>query len=139
ARLRALAARAEGQLLAGQHYSTNITSMFDDYVEFASAAARALYATPALVTSTRVRHCHVGTPTAMRAPHEGPGLFALECAMDELADALKMDPLALRLKNHADRDPSDGRPFSSKKLREVYVEAARRFGWGPRPLAPRRL
>jgi xanthine dehydrogenase YagR molybdenum-binding subunit len=134
-----LAAAADGQLLAVQHDSTNITSMFDDYVEFASAAARALYATPALVTSTRVRHCHVGTPTAMRAPHEGPGLFALECAMDELADALKMDPLALRLKNHADRDPSDGRPFSSKKLREVYVEAARRFGWERRAAAPRAM
>jgi xanthine dehydrogenase YagR molybdenum-binding subunit len=132
-----LAAAADGRLTAMQHDTVNMTSMFDDYIEFGSAATRALYATPALVTSTRIRHCHVGTPTAMRAPHEGPGLFALESAMDELAHALKMDPLALRLANHADRDPSDGRPFSSKKLREVYVEAARRFGWDRRAASPR--
>src|SRR4029434_10762818 len=116
--------------------STNMSSMFDDYIEFASAATRALYATPVLVTATRIRHCHVGTPTAMRAPHEGPGLFALESAMDELAHALNMDPLALRMKNYADRDPMDGRPFSSKKLREVYLEGAGRFGWERRAAAP---
>jgi xanthine dehydrogenase YagR molybdenum-binding subunit len=134
-----LAADAEGRLAVIEHESVNASSMFDDYIEFGSAGTRGLYATPALRTETRIRHCHLGTPTAMRAPHEGPGMFALESAMDELAAELDIDPLELRLRNYAENDPSDGRPFSSKKLREVYAEAARRFGWERRPRAPRAM
>jgi xanthine dehydrogenase YagR molybdenum-binding subunit len=134
-----LAAGADGKLTAVGHETTNITSMSDDYVEFASAGTRALYATPSLMTRTRIRRCNVGTPTAMRAPHEGPGSFAMESAMDELALALDLDPLELRLRNYAETDPSDGRPFSSKKLREAYAEGAKRFGWEKRPRAPRSL
>jgi xanthine dehydrogenase YagR molybdenum-binding subunit len=134
-----LAADGDGHLLSVEHGTVNISSMFDDYVEFGAAGARSMYATPALATETRIRHCNVGTPTAMRAPHEGPGMFALESAMDELAVELKLDPLELRLRNHAERDPTDGRPFSSKKLREAYREAARRFGWEKRPLQSRTL
>jgi xanthine dehydrogenase YagR molybdenum-binding subunit len=132
-----LAADDEGRLAAIAHQSVNMSSMFDDYIEFGAAGTRGLYAAPALLTESRIRHCHVGTPTAMRAPHEGPGLFALESAMDELAAELGLDPLELRLRNYAERDPSDGRAFSSKKLREVYAEAARRFGWQRRAKAPR--
>jgi xanthine dehydrogenase YagR molybdenum-binding subunit len=134
-----LAADAEGRLAAVSHQSVNTSSVFDDYVEFGSAGTRGLYATPALVTESRVRRCHVGTPTAMRAPHEGPGMFALESAMDELAVELGLDPLELRLRNYAERDPITGKPFSSKKLSEVYAEAARRFGWERRPRAPRAM
>jgi xanthine dehydrogenase YagR molybdenum-binding subunit len=94
---------------------------------------------PAFAASTRVVRADVGTPTAMRAPHEGPGMFALESAMDELAYASEIDPLELRLRNHADIDPLSGKPFSSKKLREVYEEGARRFGWARRPPAPRSM
>jgi xanthine dehydrogenase YagR molybdenum-binding subunit len=75
----------------------------------------------------------------MRAPHEGPGMFALESAMDELAAELGLDPLELRLRNYAEQDPKDGRPFSSKKLREVYAETARRFGWARRPKEARAM
>jgi len=59
-------------------------------------------------------------------------MFGLECAMDELAYKLKIDPLELRLKNYAEKDPSSGKPFSSKALRECYTEGARRFGWSKR-------
>ncbi|MBC7940944.1 MAG: xanthine dehydrogenase family protein molybdopterin-binding subunit, partial [Chitinophagaceae bacterium] len=134
-----LAADAQGRLTAVDHESTSASSMADDYIEYGAAGTRGLYATPVLLTRSRIRHCHVGTPTAMRAPHEGPGLFALESAMDELALQLNMDPLALRLANHADRDPADGKPFSSKKLREAYLEGARRFGWDKRPARPRAM
>ncbi len=134
-----LGADAQGKLTAVEHETTSNSSMFDDYVEFGAAGTRALYATPALATRTRIRNCNFGTPTAMRAPHEGPGVVALESAMDELAVALDIDPLELRLRNHADRDPSDGRPFSSKKLREACAEAARRFEWTRRPRQPRTL
>ncbi|HKA01078.1 MAG TPA: molybdopterin cofactor-binding domain-containing protein, partial [Candidatus Solibacter sp.] len=121
------------------HETTNVASQFDDYVEFGSAGTRSLYATPTLVTRSRIVSANVGQPQAMRAPHEGPGMFALESAMDELAYALRMDPLDLRLKNYAETDPLTGKPFSSKKLREVYTEGARRFGWSRRSPAPRAM
>ena len=127
-----LAAERDGTLAGVLHETTNVTSTVDDYVEFGSAGTRSLYATPALVTRTRVISANVGTPTAMRAPHEGPGMFALESAMDELAYELHIDPLELRLRNYAEVDPPSGKPFSSKKLREVYEEGARRFGWSQR-------
>src|SRR5256714_1961722 len=69
----------------------------------------------------------------MRAPGESSGSFALESALDELALALRVDPLALRLKNYAEVDPDDGKPFSSKSLRQCYEEGARRFGWQATP------
>lgn len=134
-----LGADKDGRLVAVEHKSVSVSSVFDDYVEFGSAGTRALYATPALATQSRIRKCNVGTPTAMRAPHEGPGMFALEAAMDELAEKLQIDPLELRFRNYADADPTDGRPFSSKELRAVYIEAARRFKWDQRPAAPRAL
>lgn len=134
-----LAASRDGRLAAVLHDTANVTSQLDDYVEFGSAGTRALYATPALSTRTRIVKAHVGTPTAMRAPHEGPGMFALESAMDELAYELGMDPLELRLRNYAERDPLSGKPFSSNKLREAYQEGARRFGWSKRPFATRAM
>jgi xanthine dehydrogenase YagR molybdenum-binding subunit len=82
---------------------------------------------------------HRGNPAAMRSPFGGVGLVAVEIAMDELAYKLGMDPLDLRLKNYAEFDPSDGLPFSSKKLRECYEVGARRFGWSNRIAAPRSM
>lgn len=134
-----LAADRQGRLTAVAHETTNVTSQFDDYIEYGSAGTRGLYATPALSTASRVVKAHVGTGTAMRAPHEGPGMFALESAMDELAYELEIDPLELRRRNYADRDPLTDKPFSSKKLREVYEEGARRFGWSQRSAAPRSM
>src|SRR5258708_21219956 len=81
---------------------------------------------------------HVAVPAGMRGPGEGPGLWALESAMDELAVDLSVDPLDLRLANYADADPATGAPWSSKKLREAYEEGARLFGWRTRPPAPQR-
>ena len=73
----------------------------------------------------------------MRAPVEGPGLWALESAMNELADAVGIDPLDLRLANFAEVSPADGRPWSSNRLREAYAEGARRYGWRTRHQRPR--
>ena len=72
----------------------------------------------------------------MRAPGEAPGTAVLEIAMDELAEKLKMDPVELRLVNHADKDPSHDRPWSNKHLRECYTQAADRFGWYKRSATP---
>jgi xanthine dehydrogenase YagR molybdenum-binding subunit len=86
----------------------------------------------------RVERANVAMPTPMRAPVEGPGTWALESAMDELAHLLGMDPLDLRLLNYAEEDPASGEPWSSKKLREAYEEGARLFRWRERSRQPQR-
>jgi xanthine dehydrogenase YagR molybdenum-binding subunit len=75
----------------------------------------------------------------MRAPGEAPGSIALESAIDEMAQACGMDPLAFRLKSYAEVEPISGKPFSSKALRECYQQGVERFGWERRPLAPRQM
>jgi xanthine dehydrogenase YagR molybdenum-binding subunit len=82
---------------------------------------------------------HLGTPTFMRAPGEASGSYALDCAMDELAYELHMDPLDLRLKNYTERDPGKDLPFSSKSLRQCYEIGAERFGWRDRNPQPRSM
>ncbi|MFL5312165.1 MAG: xanthine dehydrogenase family protein molybdopterin-binding subunit [Myxococcales bacterium] len=133
----ALGARRDGELTAVRHASTSATSRFDVFVEAAALQARHLYACPNIETKHRVVRLDIGTPTFMRAPGESSGSFAVESALDELAHALALDPLALRLKNHAEIDPSEGKPFSSKALRQCYAEGARRFGWEKRAAKPR--
>jgi xanthine dehydrogenase YagR molybdenum-binding subunit len=135
----AVGARKDGQLTAVRHASTSATSRFDVFVEAAALQARHIYASPNIETRHRIVRLDIGTPTFMRAPGESSGSFALESAMDELAHALALDPLALRLKNYAETDPSEGKPFSSKSLRQCYTEGARRFGWDKRPAKPRSL
>jgi xanthine dehydrogenase YagR molybdenum-binding subunit len=78
-------------------------------------------------------------PTYMRAPGEASGVYALESAMDELAVALKMDPIALRLRNYAETDPGENKPFASKALRQCYEQGARAFGWAKRSAEPRSM
>jgi xanthine dehydrogenase YagR molybdenum-binding subunit len=134
----ALGADGSGRLTAVMHDVINVTAMTDDFVEFATEASKGLYATPAMHLRQRVERAHVSMPTPMRAPVEGPGTWALESAMDELAHALRMDPLDLRLANYAEKDPATGQPWSSKKLRQAYEEGARIFGWRERPPEPRR-
>jgi xanthine dehydrogenase YagR molybdenum-binding subunit len=128
-----LGADSGGRLTAIVHEADNITAVTDDYVEFSSSLSKSMYASPAIALSQRVRRGHVNLPTFMRSPIDGPGTWALGSAMDELAHELGVDPLDLRLANYAEVDPADGRPWSSKKLREAYEEGARRFGWRERP------
>jgi xanthine dehydrogenase YagR molybdenum-binding subunit len=134
----ALGADASGRLTAVRHDVVNLTTVSDDFVEFATEAAKGLYATPAMRLSQRVERAHIAMPTPLRAPVEGPGLWALESAMDELAHRIGMDPLDLRLANYAETDPATGQPWSSKKLREAYEEGARLYGWRDRPREPGR-
>lgn len=134
----ALSADGGGRLTAVQHDSVNLATITDDFSEYATEASKGLYATRTMRLSLRVERVNVAMPTAMRAPVEGPGLWALESAMDELALRLGMDPLDLRLANYAEQDPATGEPWSSKKLREAYEEGARLFGWRERPREPAR-
>jgi xanthine dehydrogenase YagR molybdenum-binding subunit len=129
----------DGALLAIDHHTKTASSTFDDFFEPASGASHTLYASPAIATSHEVVRLDTGTPTFMRAPGEATGSIALESAIDEMAHECGMDPLAFRLKNYAEVEPFSGKPFSSKALRECYAEAAARFGWSRRPLAPRQM
>src|SRR6202051_1768001 len=79
------------------------------------------------------------TSCDMRGPSATTGVYALESAMDELAVALKLDPLELRLRCHSDRDQNSGLPYSSKNLRECYRQGAQAFGWDKRNPEPRSM
>jgi xanthine dehydrogenase YagR molybdenum-binding subunit len=135
----ALSARADGTLTGMRHDTVAAGAFVGEHIEAAGWDSHPLYAWPAFSTSHRLVRLDRGGPAAMRSPFGGVGLVAVEIAMDELAYELGMDPLDLRLKNHADVDPSDGLPFSSKKLRECYDEGARRFAWSKRLMAPRSM
>src|SRR6476646_1248607 len=128
-----------GKLTALDHHTKTTSSTFDDFFEPASDASHTLYASPAIATSHEGVRVDTGTPLFMRAPGEATGSIALESAIDEMAQACGMDPLALRLKNYAEVEPISGKPFSSKALRECYAQGARQFGWERRPLAPRQM
>ena len=132
-----LAAKHDGTLTAMQHDVYTHTSVIEDFTEPSSNVTRMLYASPVIETSQKLVPLTVGTPTFQRAPGEATGTFALEIAMDELAYALNMDPIALRLKNYAEKDPTSNKPFSSKNLRECYTQGAERFGWAKRNPQPR--
>lgn len=134
-----LGAARDGTLTGMRHDSTSSTSALEEWLESCVLATRILYDCPNQETSHRLVRLNVGTPTYMRAPGEATGLFALESAMDELAYALEMDPIALRLKNHAEADPESGKPWSSKSLRECYQWGAERFGWSRRTPTPRSM
>jgi xanthine dehydrogenase YagR molybdenum-binding subunit len=132
-----LGSDATGKLTAIHHEVWSDTARFDEFVEPSAVVTRMLYSCPNVSTSHRLVKLDVPTPTFMRAPGESSGSFALECAMDELAVALKLDPVELRLRNYAERDEGEGKPWSSKSLRECYRQGAQRFGWAKRRSEPR--
>jgi xanthine dehydrogenase YagR molybdenum-binding subunit len=134
-----LGADARGQLTAIRHDVVSETSRFDVFIESCTAVTRMLYACPNLDTVQRLVRLDVPTPTYTRAPGESTGTFALESALDELAYAAGLDPLELRRRNHADRDPETGKPWSSKSLLECYRRAAEAIGWSRRPSQIRTL
>ena len=135
----ALAATRDGRLVGLRHDVISHTSKFEEFVEPSATPTRALYACPNGATTHRLVKLDLGTPTFQRAPGESTGTFAIECAMDELAERLSMDPLELRLRNYAEVEPDTNQPWSSKKLRECYSEAAKRFGWARRDPKPRSM
>ena len=129
----------EGKLTALDHRTRTSSSTFDDFFEPASDISHTLYASAAIATSHEAVRVDSGTPLFMRAPGEATGSIALESAIDEMAHACGMDPLAFRLRNYAEVEPISGKPFSSKALRECYTQGAARFGWERRLRAPRSM
>ncbi|MER5442984.1 xanthine dehydrogenase family protein molybdopterin-binding subunit [Streptomyces sp. NPDC002790] len=132
-----LAAEADGTLTSVIHEVTSHTSRIKEFVETAAAATRVMYASPHGRTTHRVLPLDVPSPSWMRAPGEAPGMYALESAMDELAEALGIDPIELRLRNDTQSEPDSSRPFSSRHLAECLREGARRFDWAARDPRPR--
>jgi xanthine dehydrogenase YagR molybdenum-binding subunit len=136
----ALGAGKDGRLAGIRHQSISPTPVFDNYIEYAAMCSRSLWAASGgISTNHKVVHVNRNTPTAMRSPHEALGHFALESAMDELAYATGVDPVALRLLNDTEIDPHSGRPFSTRAMRKCLTEGAARFGWDRRTPEPRSM
>ncbi|MEU1412348.1 xanthine dehydrogenase family protein molybdopterin-binding subunit [Streptomyces sp. NPDC005731] len=131
-----LGADADGRLRALDHSSVNLTSTVHEFVEPSAGVARVMYDADAHHTANRVVRLDVPTPTWMRAPGEAPGSFALEAALDELAEKCGIDPIELRARNEPERGPVSGRAFSSRNLLACFRAGARRFGWADRDPRP---
>ncbi len=131
-----LGADADGRLTAIMHDVVEQTSTVREFAEQTAAPTRVMYRAANRRTTHRVVRLDVPTPSWMRAPGETPGMYALESAMDELAVAAGIDPVELRVRNDADREPESGLPFSSRNLVACLEEGAARFGWAGRDPVP---
>jgi xanthine dehydrogenase YagR molybdenum-binding subunit len=126
----------EGRILAIGHdvFSGNLPS--EQTYEGAALQTRTLYAGRNRLTRHRLAPLDIPVASSMRAPGEAVGLMALECAMDELAEKLNLDPMELRIRNEPTEDPEKHIPYSSRHLIPCMQEGARRFGWGKRNQKP---
>jgi xanthine dehydrogenase YagR molybdenum-binding subunit len=122
----------DGLLSTIVHEGTGQTSAYEEHLERTILASRVMYACPNVSTKYRLLELDVNTPTWMRGPGDATGMFALESAMDELAYAMKLDPLEIRLRNYADRDYERNLPWSAKGLKTCYELGAKKFGWDQR-------
>ncbi|MFF2901939.1 xanthine dehydrogenase family protein molybdopterin-binding subunit [Streptomyces sp. NPDC057966] len=131
-----LGAELDGTLTAIDHQIITHTSTIKEFVEQAAVPTRIMYGSATSRTAHQVVALDVPSPSWMRAPGEAPGMYALESAMDELASALGMDPVELRILNDPANEPDSGRAFSSRGLAACLEKGAARFGWydrDPRP------
>src|ERR1700704_6356512 len=125
-----------GRILAIGHdvFSGNLPS--EQTYEGAALQTRTLYAGPNRLTRHRLTPLDIPVASSMRAPGEAVGLMALECAMDELAEKLNLDPIELRVRNEPSEDPEKHIPYSSRHLIACMLEGARRFAWDKRNPKP---
>ncbi len=135
----ALGASKEGTLDAIKHSAIAMTSQYEEFSRNDTAWSEALYKSANVKYEHKLARLDLPTPADMRAPGAATGVFALECAMDELAIALKLDPLDLRLRCHSDLEQSRNVPYTSKQLRDCYSQGAAKFGWAKRNPAPRSM
>ncbi len=135
----ALGAKADGTLDGITHEAIAMTSQFEDYARKDTIWSGALYKSAAAKYTHRLAKLDVATPCDMRAPGAATGVYGLECAMDELAVALKLDPLELRRRTYSDREQNGDVPYSSKQLLECYRQGAEGFGWSKRKAEPRSM
>jgi xanthine dehydrogenase YagR molybdenum-binding subunit len=134
-----LGATTGGTLESIMHEAIAVTSQFEEFSRNDTGWSALLYKCSNTRFVHRLARLDVPTSSDMRAPGAASGVYALECAMDELAVALKMDPVKLRLQCYSDRDQNENTPYTSKQLRECYLEGAAAFGWDRRNAEPRSM
>ncbi|RZL16679.1 MAG: xanthine dehydrogenase family protein molybdopterin-binding subunit [Pedobacter sp.] len=132
-------ATQDGLLNSIYHEATAETSRFEDYTEVVVNWAPMLYPSPNSRMQYKLLPLDVFSPLDMRAPGGSTGIHAVESTMDELSYKLGIDPLELRILNYAERDESLDRPYSSKELRQCYIQGADKFGWSKRSPEPRSM
>ena len=135
----ALGAHADGTLDVITHEAITVTSQYENFHRQETGWSGLLYACPNAKYAHRLAKLDLPTSCDMRAPSAASGVYALECAMDELALALRVDPLEFRLRCYSERDQHSDRPYSSKALRECYHQGAEAFGWHKRNPEPRAM
>jgi xanthine dehydrogenase YagR molybdenum-binding subunit len=135
----ALGANADGTLDSVTHEAIAVTSQYEDFSRDDTGWSALLYKSPNANYVHKLVRLDLPTACDMRAPGATTGVFALECAMDELAVALKIDPVELRLRCYSDIDQNNNTPYTSKKLRECYRQGAEAFGWSKRNPTPRSM
>jgi xanthine dehydrogenase YagR molybdenum-binding subunit len=134
-----LGANAGGTLDATMQEAITVTSQYEAFYRQETGWSGVLYKSPNAKYTHKLARLDFATSCDMRAPSAATGVYALEAAMDELAVALKLDPVELRLRCYSERDQHTGRPFSSKSLRECYSQGAEAFGWEKRNPEPRSM
>ena len=135
----ALGAKADGTLEAITHDAITVTSQYEDFHRQETGWSGLLYKSDHAKYEHRLARLDLATSCDQRAPSAASAVYALEAAMDELAVALKLDPLELRLRCYSERDQHEDRPYGSKALRECYRQGAEAFGWDKRNPAPRSM
>ncbi|WP_316796818.1 xanthine dehydrogenase family protein molybdopterin-binding subunit [Pedobacter agri] len=131
-----IGATKEGKLIALAHETISHTAVDDEYIEPCGDCTKIMYEVPNSLISYRVVPMNLILPTYTRGPGKSTGSFALESAMDELAYKLNMDPIELRIKNEPSKDPSNGKPWSSRTTVKCLKEGAKAFGWEKRKSKP---
>jgi len=131
-----ISAGKDGKLSGITHHAVSITSRYEDFGEGIVNVSQFLYNSPNVNTSYRLLPMDVNTPTWMRGPGPATGCFALESALDELSYKLNIDPIELRLINHADINPVNKLPWTTKFLKECYALGKEKIGWQNRPTVP---
>ncbi len=125
-----------GHLTAMNHSAFGETSQYEDYTENVVSWSNMLYPAQNTLLEYKLVPLDLPSPLDMRAPGGATGIHPIECTMDELAYKLNIDPLELRLKNYAENDPSKKKPFTSKELKQCYLNGAEKFGWSKRSPQP---
>lgn len=131
-----LGADSEGRLSAIAHETVTSQLAGEIFFEPAGIATHFLYAAPHRMIDHRLVRLNKVVGVSMRAPGEAVGMLSLECALDELAETLGLDPVELRLRNEPERNPETGAPFSSRALVQCLRQGAERFGWAARNTTP---
>ncbi|HEY0429513.1 MAG TPA: xanthine dehydrogenase family protein molybdopterin-binding subunit [Pyrinomonadaceae bacterium] len=132
-----LAATKDGKLTSIEHETTTHCAINGEFVEPCGDGTKVMYDAPNSKISYRVVPMNIILPTYQRAPGKSTGSFALESAIDELAYALKIDPVEFRIKNEPAKDPSNGKPWSSRSVVECLKKGAQVFGWNKRKIEPK--